>query len=164
MTRSRNRMLRSLSLSPGHSSLTHAFGDTLALHHIHGVIAFETGAQTLDGELRIDREAGFDFPLGLVQPAQMRETCRRVEMGPGIVSICVERFAQPRQSFPVPAETGLCKAHVKVPKIGGRITRAQAKGFQNVSLGLLRPADKCMGEPHVAVRYSKIRVECQRLL
>ena len=73
----------------------HGLDYALVLRDEHGVVAFNGGMETLDREVRVDGEAGFQLLTRLVEQTQARESGGQIEIGPGIVAVGVDRLSQP---------------------------------------------------------------------
>ena len=127
---------------------THAFDDARVLGEVHGVVAFDAGAESAKREARVDGETCFQLLARFVEPAQMGETAGQMEVGPRIVAIRVDRLPQPAQRRLVFAEIGFRIPDVSEAEGNISIGRAEAKGFEDVSLGLFCAADKDVGHAH----------------
>ena len=122
-----------------------------------------SGAGAGDSEGRVEREAGLDCGMRLVQSTKLREGGGQLKIYQRKVSVGLDRPPTPRDRLLVTAEVELRKARDISSRRKHRIARTEAQGLGNMSLCFFGATDKNLSQSDHGMGCGKISIQRQRM-
>src|SRR5450432_3390660 len=120
----------------GDSGLAQAFKNGLELSEVRRVVGHRRprGPSAGHDESRVEREAGLDRGMRLVEATELHEGGCQPEIGKRVISVALERTSEPRGRLGEVTEMKLRQAGRAHPGEGHRIAWTQSQGLADVRL------------------------------
>ena len=147
-----------------HTSLAHALDRAFASCEVDRILARCAGAETTDGEGRIERQRPPRSGSGLVQLAALRQSGCKIELPGGIISVELDAAPQPCDRLLISSEMELGHAGKKRPGIGSRFPRREAERLLNMRFSLLGVTKSNLREADMSVSAGQISIQGERQL
>ena len=149
----------------GNSGFAHTLENGVKLDQKRPIVAHRRPGSAGSGnaEGRVEREAGFDSGMRLVQAAQLRQGGAQNEICIGEISVGLDRAPKPRDCLLPVAEEVLRYARNIHPAVGQRIAWAEAQGRSDAVLRLFGVADKKLADSNEGMGLGEISIELQRM-